>query len=95
MELTAKDHPILKGVAEKFSLKDELYHSERDPNGTPIQVLARAHLPGSDKYFSSVWVTEYPKGRIACIALGHDAAAHDNPNYQAILRKAVQWAAGK
>jgi type 1 glutamine amidotransferase len=95
VELVQKSHPILKGVAEKFSVRDELYHFEPDSSGTPRQVLARAHLPGSEKAFDSVWVTEYPKGRIVCIALGHDAAAHNDPNYQALLRNAVQWAAGK
>lgn len=90
-----KDHPITKGVDPKFSLKDELYHFEPDSNGTPIQVLTRANLPGSDKTFDNLWVTQYPKGRVVCLALGHDAGSHDNPNYQTLLRNAVKWAAGK
>jgi putative membrane-bound dehydrogenase-like protein len=89
------NHPVLKGVSEKFSLKDELYHSEKDPKGAPIEVLLEASLPDSDKKFASVWITEHPKARIVCIALGHDGASHNLPEYQAILRNAVQWAAGK
>jgi type 1 glutamine amidotransferase len=57
--------------------------------------LATANLPGSEKSFPNIWVTEYPKARIACMALGHDAEAHDNPNYKKLLRNMVKWAAGK
>jgi putative heme-binding domain-containing protein len=90
-----KDHPVTQGVAETFALSDELYHFETDPNGTPIQVLAQANLPGSDKSYPNLWITQYPKGRIVCLALGHDAGAHNNPNYQMILRNALKWAAGR
>jgi putative membrane-bound dehydrogenase-like protein len=89
------DHPITKGVAPEFTLKDELYHFEPDANGSPIEILATANLPGSEKSFPNIWVTKYSKGRIACMALGHDAEAHDNPNYQKLLRNMVKWAAGK
>jgi type 1 glutamine amidotransferase len=82
-------------VAPEFTLKDELYHFEPDANGSPIEILATANLPGSEKSFPNIWVTKYSKGRIACIALGHDAEAHDNPNYQKLLRNMVKWAAGK
>jgi putative heme-binding domain-containing protein len=88
-------HPVLKGVSEKFSLKDELYHTEKDPKGASMDVLLEASLPNSDKKFASVWITEHPKARIVCIALGHDGASHNDANYQAILRNAVEWAAGK
>jgi type 1 glutamine amidotransferase len=35
------------------------------------------------------------KARIAGIALGHDARAHDLPAFQTLLKNAVAWAAGK
>ncbi len=95
VHVTNKNHPITKGVSEMFELNDELYHFEPDPKGSAIQVLATGNLPGSDKTFPSVWVTQYPKGRVACMALGHDGSAHNNPNYQALLRNMVTWAAGK
>jgi type 1 glutamine amidotransferase len=59
-------------------------------------VLAEATQPAGDKRtFPQVWVTKYPKGRVAAITLGHDAAAHDHPAYQTLLRNAVKWAAEK
>ncbi|HTG45549.1 MAG TPA: ThuA domain-containing protein, partial [Verrucomicrobiae bacterium] len=95
VSIVDKTHPILKGVSENFSLKDELYHFQKDESGSGIQVLTRAHLPGSEKSYPNLWVTDSEKGRIVCLALGHDSSAHDNPNYQAILRNAVKWAAKK
>ncbi|MGN6384919.1 MAG: DUF7133 domain-containing protein, partial [Verrucomicrobiota bacterium] len=95
VQITDKNHPITRGVDPEFSLKDELYHFIPDPKGTPIHILATANLPGSEKSFPNIWVTEYPKARIACMALGHDAEAHDNPNYKKLLRNMVKWAAGK
>jgi type 1 glutamine amidotransferase len=95
VQVVKKDHPIMKGVEETFSLKDELYHFQKDANGASINVLLEAIQPNTDKRFPNVWTTETSKGRIACIALGHDGEAHNNPNYQTILRNAVQWAAGK
>jgi putative membrane-bound dehydrogenase-like protein len=90
-----KEHPIMRGVPETFTINDELYHSELDPHGAAVKVLAKATVPGSEKTYPSVWVTENPKGRIACIALGHDGAAHQGEAYKTILRNAVKWAAGK
>jgi type 1 glutamine amidotransferase len=95
VHVTNKNHPITKGLAEQFDLKDELYHFEPDAIGSAMQVLATGNLPGSEKSFPIVWVTQYPKGRVACMTLGHDADAHGNPNYQALLRNMVKWAAGK
>ena len=95
VHITAKNHPITKGVQEDFKLKDELYYFQPDPNGSPIEVLAEGHAPGSEKTYPIVWVTKYPKGRVAGFTLGHDAAAHDHPAYQGLLRNMVRWAAGK
>jgi len=91
-----KDHPITKGVPETFKIKDELYYHKHDANGSQIEVLAEATQPGGEKKtFPQVWVTKYPKGRVAAITLGHDAAAHSHPAYQTLLRNAIKWAAGK
>jgi type 1 glutamine amidotransferase len=40
-----------------------------------------------------VWIVKHPKARIAGIALGHDAKAHDLPAFKALLQNAVKWAA--
>lgn len=89
------EHPITKGVEQKFTLKDELYYYKADPNGPGIEVLATASADASDETYPSVFVVNHNEGRIVGIALGHDAASHDLAAYQTLLRNAVKWAAGK
>jgi uncharacterized protein len=95
VHITNKEHPITQGVSEHFKISDELYHFAPDAKGSPIEVLAEGNAPGSNKKYSQVWVTKYPKGRVAGLTLGHDARAHDHPDYQKLLRNMVKWAAGK
>ena len=85
-------HPITKGV-KSFTLDDELYHYEPDAAGPGIEVLAEATTEDADKSYPSIFVVKHPKGRIVGFALGHDAASHNLPQYQQLLRNAVEWAA--
>lgn len=88
-------HPIMKGVPATFELTDELYYMIPDPAGSPIDVLAEATSVQSGKVFPSIFTVKHDKARIAGIALGHDARAHDLPAFQTILKNAVAWASGK
>jgi uncharacterized protein len=89
-------HPITKGVPDTFRITDELYYFNPDAAGTPIEVLAETSTStGTKKQHPSVWIVKHPKTRIAGIALGHDARAHDHPAFRALLQNAVKWAAGK
>lgn len=90
-----KNHPVTKGVENKFTLKDELYYYKPDPAGAGAEVLATASAEGSDKTYPSVFVIKHPKARIVGIALGHDAGSHDIAPYQNLLRNAVRWVAHK
>jgi type 1 glutamine amidotransferase len=58
-------------------------------------VLAESKNLTDGKTFPTVWIVKHPKARIVCITLGHDAESHDLDAYKAILRNAVDWAAGK
>jgi type 1 glutamine amidotransferase len=58
-------------------------------------VIAEATSLKSGKTFPQVFVVKHPKARIVGLTLGHDARAHDLPEYQALLKNAVLWAAGK
>jgi len=96
-EVTVTDpgHPLMRGLPPKFSVKDELYWFEPDPQGTPIKVLATAHSPSKDKTFPMVFIVEHPKARIVGITLGHDGAVHDHPAFQRLIGNALRWAADK
>lgn len=90
-----KRHPVTKKVKKPFTLEDELYHIETDPEGPGMEVLATGKAAGSDEIFPVLWISKQPGSRIVGFTLGHDAKSHDLPVYQTILKNAVKWAAGK
>ena len=47
------------------------------------------------KEYPVVWTVKHPKGRIVCITLGHDGAAHEHDDYRRLLLNATSWASGK
>ncbi|RYD68971.1 MAG: ThuA domain-containing protein, partial [Verrucomicrobiaceae bacterium] len=95
VDVVDHDHPVMNGVSDKFRISDELYYSTPDPSGVPIRVLANAISPASGKTFPQVWIVQHAKARIAAITLGHDEKSHNLPEYQKLLKNAVNWASGK
>jgi putative membrane-bound dehydrogenase-like protein len=95
------DHPVMQGVPPSFTVEDELYYVNAEPDKIPtgtaaIEVLAETS--NSDKYqkpHPSVWITKHPKARIVGLALGHDARVHDLKPYQQLLINAAKWTSGK
>jgi|UniRef100_UPI0037846874 putative membrane-bound dehydrogenase-like protein len=95
------DHPVMKDVPASFTVEDELYYVNAEPDkipeGTaPIEVLAETS--NSDKYqkpHPSVWITKHPKAKIVGIALGHDARVHDLEPYKKLIINAAKWSSGK
>jgi len=88
-------HPVMEGVPSTFTLADELYRFEQDPEGTPIKVLATAEEVETGEVYPIVWEVLYPGGRIVVNTLGHDEAAHTHPAYQRILQNSVRWVSGQ
>jgi putative heme-binding domain-containing protein len=95
VKITDPNSPITKGVTPSFEITDELYNYTADAAGTPIEVLAEATSPNTGKTFPQVWIVKHPKARIVGITLGHDARAHDLPEFQALLKNAVNWAGSR
>lgn len=95
------DHPILAGVPASFTVEDELYYVNAEPDKIPAgtaKITVLAETSPSERYKAShpsVWITEHPKAKIVGIALGHDARVHDLKAFQQILSNAVKWASGK
>lgn len=95
------EHPIMTGVPASFTVEDELYYINAEPDKIPagtakIEVLAETSP--SDKFKAShpsVWITEHAKAKVVGIALGHDERVHDLKPYQTILTNAAKWASGK
>jgi uncharacterized protein len=89
------NHPIMAGVPKTFRITDELYHFEKDANGTANQVLATGRNLETGKTYPVVWITQLPNTRIVCITLGHDGKAHELPAFKTLLQNSLKWAAGK
>lgn len=90
-----RSHPVTKKVPAKFTLKDELYYYLEDTSGPGIKVLATTSPDKDGNTHPSLFIVNHPKARIVGFALGHDAASHELPAYQTILRNAVKWVARK
>lgn len=93
VDLTVKpamQHPILKGITT-FGIHDETY---KDLWISPkVKVLLTTDDKTSDGPVA--WISPYEKSRVVYIQLGHDRNANLNPNWQRLVRNAIQWAAGK
>jgi len=93
--VNAPEHPIMKGVESKFTLKDERYYYIPDKDALGIETLATSSVSTSEKVFPSVFIVKHPKARIVGLALGHDSESHNYVNYQVLLRNSIQWLAKK
>lgn len=87
-----KDHPVMAGVPASFTVRDELYQFVKDPQGSEIHILAKGKSLKTGKEYPVAWIAAHPKGRIVCITLGHDGAAHEHDAFKALLRNAAAWA---
>jgi uncharacterized protein len=83
-------HPITKGLTD-FKTEDELY--AKLSGDAEIQVLATADSTWSGKTEPIVFARMYGKGRVLQNMLGHGTDAKENPAYQQLLRRGVEWAA--
>lgn len=96
-----KSHPVMEGVPESFTVEDELYYVNAEPDKVPAgtaKITVLAETSPSDKYQAphpSVWITEHPQAKVVGMALGHDARTHDHAGYRQLLINAAKWVSGK
>jgi uncharacterized protein len=91
VKATNPAHPIMKGIPANFRITDELYYFQPDAAGTPIEVLATATSTQRPGTYPQVFVVKHPKARIAGLTLGHDARAHDLPEFKKLLVNCIEW----
>jgi type 1 glutamine amidotransferase len=90
VNIKSKDHPVTKGMSD-FQADDELY--AKLSGDTEIEVLASADSDWSNQTEPIVFVKPYGNGRVVHNVLGHDTRARENPAFQELLRRGVEWAA--
>lgn len=93
-----RNHPVTKGLPERFELGDEWYEFDKSPRGN-VHVLAVAdessytqNKPMGDHPL--IWVNEHFR-RMVYIGIGHDASMCTDPNFELLVRNAIIWAASK
>ena len=88
VSLADTDHPITKGLAEEFTVKDEQYILDYDPR---VHVLASALWAG--RIMPVAWTRPWGKGRVFYLALGHDGPACEHDMFKDLLVRGATWAA--
>jgi hypothetical protein len=81
-------HPIIRGLGP-MHFSDETYKGM--VISPKVQVLLRTTNPTSDGPVA--WIGPYKKSRVVYIQLGHGRFAHENPDYQELVHRAILWAA--
>jgi type 1 glutamine amidotransferase len=81
----AEQHSITEGI-EAFAVHDEFFLEEFDP-------IVRLHMVAVDrgKAYPMVWSKSEGRGRVAHIAMGHDAKVWQEPSYQRLMVQAIKW----
>ena len=90
VNIKAPNHPITKGLSD-FKTEDELY--AKLTGDEEIEVLASAYSDWSRKVEPIVFVKRFGKGRVVHNVLGHALDSKQNPSYQKLLVRGVEWAA--
>jgi type 1 glutamine amidotransferase len=83
-------HAITRGLGP-LHFRDEIYHGMWI--SPAVNVLLKTTSPLSDGPVA--WVSPYDKSRIVYIQLGHGREAHQNPDYQELVHRAILWSAGR
>jgi type 1 glutamine amidotransferase len=100
VEVRAEDHPITRGMPEKWMhAKDELYYKMRGP-GENIEVLATAYddttFNGGGKHEIVMMTVRYGEGRIFHTTLGHagvEAPSMECAGFVTSIQRGAEWVA--
>lgn len=84
----ASDHPITKGL-RAFEMVDETYPASEPGDGS--EVLLITDHPESMR--TMAWTRTYKNARVFCYQSGHDNVAFNNPSFQTVVARGIQWCA--
>jgi uncharacterized protein len=90
VQVAAKQHPLMRGLAD-FLIHDEIYWGfSVDPKVTPL--LTTTHTKSGNPL---AWEFPREKGRGVYLQLGHGPTAYEHTAYREIVHRCIRWAAGR
>jgi len=94
VEIVAKNHPIMRGVPDRWvTTSEELYELERVwPTMTP---LAQSYSVESKKTYPLMWTNTHGKAKVFVTSLGHNTEMIADPVYLAVVSRALLWTVGR
>ena len=87
---TVGRHPITRGLGP-LHFQDETYKGMWI--SPKVTVLMKTSNPTSDGPVA--WISPYDRARVVYIQLGHGRSAHENPDFQELVHRAILWVAGR
>ena len=86
VEVSAKKHPVTKGVKD-FDIFDETYKGYYvAPDVIPLLTTSE---PTSTPTIG--WVHPYGKARVVTLQSGHDIPTFQNENFRKLLKQSIEW----
>lgn len=85
-----RKHPVTAGV-DNFRIQDETYKGMWYAPNLELLVTT-AHEKGDGPV---VWIGPSKQNRVVVLQGGHDRLAHNDPNWQRLVRNAILWAGGR
>lgn len=94
VRMTAPDHPILRGLPAEWTTPiDELYMIEKFWPGAEALAVASS-VDAGNKDHPVIWTRDYRGTRVFATSLGHGGTWNE-PAFQEILARGVQWVTGR
>jgi type 1 glutamine amidotransferase len=90
VQIADPEHPVTKGLSP-WTMVDKVY--ELDDAHLGSHVLLTTDHPHSMRTLA--WTRQHKRSRVFVTALGHDRLAYADRNFQTVLLKGIQWAAGR
>ncbi len=90
VSLAKTKSPLLDGLPPSFGVTDELYQAVLDKD-SKCEVLATSRSKVTQKEYPTLWTRTLGQGRIVCLTLGHDGAAHEHAAYRKLLANSIRW----
>ena len=95
VKIASPAHPIVQGVKSEFSTADQIHRAGALLPGGEVLATARDNpRSGADTHQEpALWVSSYGRGRVVCVALGHDLEAMQEESFITAFARGTEWAA--